>query len=561
MSPYEPVEQRNTPTQRTGRISIQYYIRKLDSSMIVICAASFQSITGIGMVDSTLLDTHLLSTYRSSVMFLSLFFTGKTRLTRICKQFMNTGVSPDEKRGGRRTSVTFTKLREMAINFIKSLSVRNCHYSRSKSTRQYLPPELNMEKLYRMWLDQDRSSMDRTPSLSFFKNVFYKNFNLGFGVPGTDRCSACAAYEKQINSGENVAELKLQYKLVKKPAAESMDEFLMGECVKVIFVSYSRLHRIKAAKFHQMVRESKEKCDTLTVIFDMQQNQPLPKTGLNDEYYRRQLWFYNLAFIIHEEEQSIKNVRFYTWGEYDAGKGSNEVCSALLNFLSRLQARIRRRGYRKLDLIADSCPGQNKNSALIGALLQYVNMPRTVFSQIRVIFPVRGHSYMPADQVFGRVEKRYRKLSRIITPKSYTDVLKQFGRVREYGKHWQVYDYKLLGSQIVKHLPRNMPIRDSKIWTFKKNVRGVEVQNQYSLGGKLYQLKEKNRGRPIRLYAKPRLVPSVLHVSQAKTQDVSVLLSHTLLQLEEESFYMRVLKPSAETDNARGLVQLRERRQ
>lgn len=75
----------------------------------------------------------------------------------------------------------------------------------------------------------------------------------------------------------------------------------------------------------------------------------------------------------------------------------------------------------------------------------------------------------------------------------------------------------------------------------------------------MYQLKEKNRGRPLRLIAKPRLVPSVSHVSQAKIQDVSVLLSHTLLEPEEEKFYKRVLNPSAETDNASGLVQLSER--
>lgn len=73
--------------------------------------------------------------------------------------------------------------------------------------------------------------------------------------PATDRCSACLLFEKQLAN----------------PDANNFEEIN----------SQFKLHKLKAAKFHSLMRESKDKCDTLTIVFDLQQNQPIPKTGIN----------------------------------------------------------------------------------------------------------------------------------------------------------------------------------------------------------------------------------------------------------------------------------------
>lgn len=33
--------------------------------------------------------------------------------------------------------------------------------------------------------------------------------------------------------------------------------------------------------------ESRDTCDILTIVFDMQQNQAMPKVGIGEEYYKR----------------------------------------------------------------------------------------------------------------------------------------------------------------------------------------------------------------------------------------------------------------------------------
>lgn len=77
-----------------------------------------------------------------------------------------------------------------------------------------------------------------------------------------------------------------------------------------------------------------------------------------------------------------------------------------------------------LNLYSDSRFAQNKNQFVIALLLYYINFTETIFKKINHIFPVRGHSYMPPDQVFGRVEKCLRKKENIISPNEYYNVFK-----------------------------------------------------------------------------------------------------------------------------------------
>jgi len=64
------------------------------------------------------------------------------------------------------------------------------------------------------------------------------------------------------------------------------------------------------------------KSDTISVAFDMMQNQPLPKLSVTEVFYSRQVWLYNLTFVITSaEHQTIDNCFLYTWLESDSGRG------------------------------------------------------------------------------------------------------------------------------------------------------------------------------------------------------------------------------------------------
>lgn len=48
---------------------------------------------------------------------------------------------------------------------------------------------------------------------------------------------------------------------------------------------------------------------------------------------------------------------------------------------------------------------------------------------IELIFPVIAHSFMPADRVFGNIEKELRKMEVVIDPEEYTEVTKNHATV------------------------------------------------------------------------------------------------------------------------------------
>ena len=76
----------------------------------------------------------------------------------------------------------------------------------------------------------------------------------------------------------------------------------------------------------------------IKVCFDMQQNQPIPKLSVGEVFYARQIWLYNLTFVRHDQTvQNKDNIIIYTWLGTQSGRGSNEVSSALVHYLSKLE--------------------------------------------------------------------------------------------------------------------------------------------------------------------------------------------------------------------------------
>ena len=65
-------------------------------------------------------------------------------------------------------------------------------------------------------------------------------------------------------------------------------------------------------------------------------------------------------------------------------------------------------------------------------------------------FPVRGHSYLPADRAFGRVEKRIRRHETILLPQGYFEEFRKEGEILEYPAMWSIFDLKSFAKNVVK---------------------------------------------------------------------------------------------------------------
>lgn len=153
---------------------------------------------------------------------------------------------------------------------------------------------------------------------------------------------------------------------------------------------------------------------SVNVSFDMMQNQSIPKLALTNTFYSRLYRLYNLTFFINfstYSEQSPENCKLYTRVEFESVRGPNEVSSLLLHFLEKLEERIKKKSISitELNLFSDSCSAQNKNQFVVATLLYYINCKNTLFDKINHTCPVRGHSYMPPDQIFRRIEKCFSK--------------------------------------------------------------------------------------------------------------------------------------------------------
>lgn len=331
---------------------------------------------------------------------------GRTRLSNIAEK-VHKGEPIEEKRGGDRVrdlnSIKKGKVRE----FIGSLRGTESHYSRNKSKRIYLNCELSIKKLWVMY--NGKAAEDAKVGESMFRRIFTQEYNIGFRSPASDVCSTCCLLKEKIKSAAS------------------------GSFEKQKFMTEKRIHSQRAKAFYDELKANVD--DTvLSLCFDLQQIQPLPKTPIQEAFYSRQINLYNMCVTDLKTERPV----FYIWTEDQAGKGSLEVSSALLNHLIAMNFE----GKTMLRLFCDGCTSQNKNNIVLRSLVHFLQTTPTPLRKILIVFPVRGHSFLPADRVFGRAEKLLRKKAVILSMQEYFQCYQTIGAVKYLGQEWNILNTK-----------------------------------------------------------------------------------------------------------------------
>lgn len=282
--------------------------------------------------------------------------------------------------------------------------------------------------------------------------------------------------------------------------------------------------------------------------FDLMQNQELPRSPITEAYYSRQFWLCFLGVVIHRGknfEQSLDNVFFYQWAEHQGGRGCNVVGSAVYDFLINFIQEEKNKQIKSIRLICDSCGGQNKNYAFLSMI--------NVFSHqynisIEWIFPVRGHSYMPPDRAFGRVEKFLKKVDTILTPEEYFTHFKKVGQIRELSQDWNLFDWKSLASDILKS-KQTFKISEAKRILIKPNKKLKGLLNSYS--GEYEEHNILKRGKKF-TDSKLEDLPLKSHVKNIKLSDVKKLIENIGINKDHEAFefYEKVENESQFSSNS-----------
>lgn len=213
--------------------------------------------------------------------FLKILNIKKGRVLTLVAKSFKTAEFPVENRGGDHRSHKYTRIQESVHTFMSKLKCDEPHYCRSQtSVRKYLPSELNIRKLYKMYKNSFPGPYAKE---SYFRKIFNTQYNLGFGSPQTDICSTCLQLNEKI---------KLETDPQKK-------QNLMIE---------KRVHTLRAKAFFSLLKTAED--GVLILSYDCQKNMPLPKLPDQSCYYSRQLYLYNFTIVEGTSESSNKKQCF-----------------------------------------------------------------------------------------------------------------------------------------------------------------------------------------------------------------------------------------------------------
>lgn len=141
---------------------------------------------------------------------------------------------------------------------------------------------------------------------------------------------------------------------------------------------------------------------------------PLPRVPTNVVFYKRQLWVYNCG--IHSG--TTNKGYCYTWVEGESGRRAQEVGSCLIKHIANELPE----GTEHLILWSDSCGGQNRNIKLV-LMLKAVLNDHPSLKTITHKFPIPGHSFLPNDDDFGKIENELKRVQYMYCPEDYFSLM------------------------------------------------------------------------------------------------------------------------------------------
>lgn len=290
--------------------------------------------------------------------------------TALQKLDQNTGIVEEDKRGQKKKEnesnlALDEKIKEHILSFPRMPS----HYCRESSSLLYLPSDLNISKMYELF----KTSYNQPVSYTKYQKVF-QTLNLAFHVPKKDRCNVCERFRNlpdDLREGEK----------------KSFEE-----------------HRARAEKVrdikNQLKAEKNEK--SIVAVFDLQKALVTPKSDVSLFYYSRKLSTFNFTV----KDLTNDKVHCFMWNETDAGRGTSEVGSCLLQLLNQWD----QQSIENVYLFSDACGGQNRSWNIVALFHYFLTVTSKNIKKIDHIFFESGHSQNENDNVHSVIECASRKV-------------------------------------------------------------------------------------------------------------------------------------------------------
>lgn len=269
---------------------------------------------------------------------------------------------------------------DLIESHILSFKPRLSHYRRYHApNRRYLPPDLSIKYMHE---DFNLKHPNHKIVYETYRQVV-NSMNIGFTEDAPEKCGICMEYE--VN-----------------PTPEN--------------VLLKNMHLLKVQDTRQNYKQDKENRDPDTIVYtvDMQKVILLPRMpDVKDSFFLSRLILFNESFVSLKPKDKHLLV---IWHEAIAGRNAEDVSSAFLAFF------LKNRDVKNIILWLDNCTSQNKNWVLYSSILNYINSDLSTTKEICLKYLVKGHTFMAADGIHGKIEQQMRKQKNVYDVQDFIEV-------------------------------------------------------------------------------------------------------------------------------------------
>lgn len=284
-------------------------------------------------------------------------------------------------------------IRDGVKKHIESFPAIESHYSREETVKKYLGNELNISKMYKLYVDNCKEHKVPSGNIAkhwLYSEIFNNEFNLAFKEPANDSCDICDEFI-----------IKIKNSTIKEEA-----------CLQKNYEAHLDEAKLRYAEKKKDKLEAKETgCKKKTIMVDLQKCLPTPYLTNGQSFYLRKLWTLNLT--IHDD--TLNKATCVLWDETKGGRGGNEIASCVLKWA--LQLKETESNIEELNIWSDNCAGQNRNFMIV-TLYMWLLKKMPNLKIINHKFLLRGHTHMEVDSDHSIIERAKKKIehSSIMTP-------------------------------------------------------------------------------------------------------------------------------------------------
>lgn len=448
------------------------------------------------------------------LFFLNTLNISKQRIYYFFKKSQNTSTDvPRTPIQGKhvKKKISDEKKNEVRAH-IKSFPAVESHYCRSNTKKTYLERNLNMKRLYELYVQKAEDPV----KYNIYETIFRNEFNISFFKPKKDICAKCTEYQMNKNPTE-LQRTQYNEHINRKNKGNSERNNDRSRYVNDITVG--------------------------VVTFDLQNTFSLPKSNVSINFYKTKLNCYNLTAHLNINNTVYNSI----WHEFLCGRGGVHIACALIKILKKIVHSNPQ--LKKLILWSDSCVPQNKNSIMACALQCFLNSEDG--KNLEVIeqkFGEPGHgNVQEIDTCHSCIEKHLRNLD-IWSPLTLVRLL--VGIPKTWKLKFEVlqmqtsdyYDYQTIS---LRYTYNQIPFTKVKNLIYEK-ANCLQVKYRESFEGELHcaRLKYSRRININPILELPKHVPQMnIKPPQVPDQKKKHLLEMVpQMPQEEKQFYYALLK-------------------